>query len=102
MALVLEILLGLMVVASFFVAYMSAKTWQIYQVVLVVFVFLGTVAFFNMAALTLATHRAWRTAVQKRETELAAVTRQIQEIQGDGPLDANVPPPKGIRPLKQE
>jgi hypothetical protein len=102
MALVLEILLGLMVLASFFVAYMSAKTWQVYQVVLVVFVFLGTVVFFNMAALTLATHRAWRTAVKQRETELANVTRQIQDIQGDGPVDPNAPAPKGIRQLTQE
>ncbi|MBI3838748.1 MAG: hypothetical protein HY288_12555 [Planctomycetia bacterium] len=102
MALVLEILLGLMVVASFFVAYMSAKTWQVYQVVLIVFVFLGSVVFFNMAALTLATHRAWRTAVNQRESELAAVTRQTQEIMGDGPVDANGQPPKGIRQLKQE
>src|ERR1700681_3001900 len=102
MPLVLEILLGLMVLASFFVAYMSAKTWQVYQVVLVVFVFLGTVVFFYMAALTLATHRAWRTAVKQRETELANVTRQIQETQGDGPIDPNAPPPKGIRQLTQE
>jgi hypothetical protein len=102
MALVLEILLGLMVLASFFVAYMSAKTWPVYQVVLVVFAFFGTVVFFNMAGLTLATHRAWRTAVKQRETELANVTRQIQEIQGDGPIDPNAPPPKGIRQLKQE
>jgi hypothetical protein len=102
MALVLEILLGVAVLASFYVAYMSAKTWQVYQVVLIVFVFLSAVVFFNMAALTLATHRAWRTAVKQRESELASVTKQIQEIQGDGPVDANVPAPKGIRQLKQE
>ncbi len=102
MALVLEIVLGLMVLASFYVAYMSAKTWQIYQVVLVVFVFLGAVVFFNMAALTLATHRAWRTAVIQRETELAAVTKQTQEILGNGAVDSAGQPPKGIRQLKQE
>jgi hypothetical protein len=102
MALILEIVLGLMILASFFVAYMSARTWQIYQVVLVVFVFLGSVVFFYMGARTLATHKAWREKVKQFETQLAAVQKDTQDILGGGLPDANGQPSKGIRQLKQE
>lgn len=102
MALVLEVILGLVIVASFVVAYMSARTWPIYQVILAEFVFLGAVAFFNLGALTLATHRAWRTLVQQREAELATVEKQKQEIVEGGGQDPNGQPSKGIKQLKDD
>ena len=72
MDLILPIVLGVLILASFFVAYMSAKTWQVYQVVLVVFIFLGTVAFFYLGARTLATHKAWGELVLDLEQKIQA------------------------------
>ena len=46
MELIFPIVLGALVLASFFIAYMSSKTWPAYQAVLVAFIFLGTLAFF--------------------------------------------------------
>ena len=103
MALVLEIVLGLMILASFFVAYMSAKTWQIYQAVLVAFIFLGSVAFFYLAARTLATHNAWRTLVNRTKTELETIQKQTQQTVEGGPANAEGQrEPKGIRQLQQD
>ena len=82
MALVLEILFGVAILASFFVAYMSAKTWPIYQAVLVAFLFLGSVAFFYLGARTLATHRYWRNQVKARETELLGLEGQLLALRG--------------------
>jgi hypothetical protein len=82
MAYVLLGILGVAIVASFFVAYMSARTWPIYQAVLVVFVFLGGVAFFYLGARTLATHRAWRNLVREQENQLAQLHSQIVPLVG--------------------
>jgi len=102
MALVLEIVLGLMILASFFVAYMSTRTWPIYQVVLVEFIFLGSVAFFYLGARTLATHQAWRTAVQTYEKQLETVDKQTQELR-EGVLDpSGQVTTKGISQLKEQ
>lgn len=83
-------LLGILVLAifgSFFVAYMSGKTWPIYQAVLVVFIFLGTVAFFYLAARTLATHKSWRELVRQQKQELASLESQLLPLKGG--LDAS-------------
>lgn len=102
MALVLEIILGLMILASFFVAYMSAQSWKIYQVVLLVFIFLGTVAFFYLSARTLATHNSWRTLVKQRETEATGIEQQIQSAKAGGQPGADGKPEKGIQQLVRE
>jgi hypothetical protein len=103
MALVLEILLGVAILASFFVAYMSARNWQVYQVILVAFIFLGTVAFFYLAARTLATHNAWRTAFIRLNSERETLEKQTADIQEGGPPDdKGIPNPKGIRQLKKD
>lgn len=102
MALVLEIVLGVMILASFYVAYMSARTWQIYQVVLVVFVFLGTVVFFYLGARTLATHRAWGELVRQQQTELTSLEKQKRQVVEEGGADANGKNVKGIRPLRKD
>jgi len=102
MALVLEITLGLMILASFFVAYMSARTWPIYQVILAEFVFLASIAFFYLGARTMATHNAWRSVVKRTETELANVDKQIREISAGGAPDANGEPSKGIKQLQED
>jgi hypothetical protein len=102
MALVLEIVFGLMILASFYVAYRSARTWQIYQVVLVVFVFLAAAVFFYMGARTLATHQAWGALVKQRQTELANLEQQKQRIGDEGGPDANGKNVKGIRQLRKD
>lgn len=79
------LLLGILVigiVASIAVAFLSARTWPIYQVVLVVFVFLGAVVFFYLGARTLATHKAWRDLVRQRESELAQLESQTVPLVG--------------------
>ena len=68
--------------ASFFIAYMSSKTWPVYQTVLVAFVFLGTVAFFILGARTLATHKSWGELVRRMEQEIQTNEQQLLELRG--------------------
>ena len=82
MDLIFPIVLGALVLASFFIAYMSSKTWQVYQAVLVVFIFLGTVAFFILGARTLATHKSWGELVRRTEQEIQTNEQQILELRG--------------------
>jgi hypothetical protein len=101
MATVLLVIFGLAILASFFVAYMSAKNWPIYQAVLVAFVFLGTVVFFYLGARTLATHRAWRNVVKNQQNELARIESQLLPLRGG--LSPEGPAVPGEIPrLKQE
>jgi hypothetical protein len=103
MALVLEILLGVAILASLVVAYMSARTWPVYQVVLLVFIFLGAVAFFYLGARTLATHRAWRTLVNNQLAEIARLQTETKVLREGGPPDeSGARNPKGIYQLQQE
>ncbi len=103
MALVLEILLGVAILASFVVAYMSARTWQIYQVVLVELLFLSAVGFFYLSARTLATHNAWRSVVNREKANLEQLQTDTKIIQEGGPPNADgVADPPGIRQLRQE
>lgn len=103
MALVLEILLGVAILASFVIAYMSARSWPIYQVVLVVFVFLGSVAFFYLAARTLATHNAWRTVVNRETAELQRLEEETRVLREGGPVDQDgVANPKGVEQLNRD
>ncbi len=103
MALVFEILLGVAILASFYVAYMSAKSWQVYQVVLVAFIFLASVGFFYLAARTMATHNAWRSLANRQQRELDDTVRQISETADGGPVDEKGQPnPLGARQLKEQ
>lgn len=103
MALVLEILLGVAILASFVIAYFSARTWPIYQVLLAEFLFLSLVGFFWLGAKTLAIHKSWRTAVVNSEKELDQLQTQIQETREGGPAnEQGQRDPKGIRQLRQE
>ncbi|MGD9720038.1 MAG: hypothetical protein AB7O59_02345 [Pirellulales bacterium] len=103
MALVLEILLGVAILAAFGVAYMSARAWPIYQVVLVVFLFLTTVAFLYLSARTLATHNSWRNLYNNNAKELARLESDTKLLQEGGPPnDQGVADPKGLRQLRQD
>ncbi len=103
MALVLEILLGVAILASFGIAYMSARTWPIYQVVLVVFLFLGLVGFFYLSARTLKTHDAWRKLVNRTKADIVRVEQETEVVRNGGEPNAEgVVEPKGIRQLQQD
>lgn len=103
MALVLEILLGVAILASFAIAYMSARTWPIYQVVLVVFLFLGVVGFFYLSARTLKTHDAWRKLVNRTKADIERLEQETEVARNGGPPNAEgVAEPKGIRQLHQD
>lgn len=82
MAYTLLAILALAIVASLVAAYMSARTWPVYQAVLVAFVFLGLVAFFYLGARTLATHKAWRELVRNQKNELANLESQSLPLRG--------------------
>jgi hypothetical protein len=102
MDLILPILLGLTILASFFIAYMSSKTWPIYQTVLVVFVFLACVGFFYLGARTLATHKSWGELVRRLEQETQSAEQQTVELRG-GEQNAQGQAVSGAIPkLKQE
>jgi hypothetical protein len=104
MALVIEIVLGLLILASFFVAYMSARTWPIYQVIIAELVFLSAVTFMYLGARTLATHAAWRKLVNEREKQLTAIDGELKQVKEGGPVDpaTGQPNPPGKRQLEQK
>jgi hypothetical protein len=84
MELLVPILLGVIILASFFVAYLSAQSWPVYQVVLVVFVLLGGVVFFYLGARTLATHESWgKKVVELRQQIQASEQERLQLIGGE-------------------
>jgi len=101
MALVLQIILGVMILASFFVAFMSSKRWPIYQAVLVVFLFLGAVAFFYMGARTLAIHKSWGSLVNRLQTELTGLEQQTRQTI-DGGTTPEGQQQKSMRELQQD
>ena len=92
MALVLEIILGALILGAFGVAFLGARTWQIGQVVLVVFVFLAAVGFFYLSARTLRTHQAWGKALNQAEKETQNQEKRLLELQQGG-----APVPTGNR-----
>ena len=78
MTTLLEIFLLLVILTSFFLAYMIAKSWRIYMVVLGELVLLAAAVFMYMAVRTLKTQKSWR------EAEIAwsqAVEKQDQKNQ---------------------
>jgi hypothetical protein len=77
MGIAVAVVLGGMLLASFYVAYMSTRTWQVYQTVLVAAIFVGALAMFYLGARTLATHKAWGALVNQRQQELANLEKQL-------------------------
>ena len=101
MGTVLEIVLLLVVLSSFFLAYMSAKTWRVYLVVIVEFVFLAAVVFSYMAVRTLKTQRSWREAEIAWHNAVEKVEKQNKELQ-EGREEQNRLVEEGIEQLKAE
>jgi hypothetical protein len=82
MATALEVFALLLVLASFFLAYMASKSWRVYQVILVWFVFAASMAMVYLSARTLKTHQAWRSTYQAWQKAVDDVQRENVLIQG--------------------
>ncbi len=82
MEMIVPILLGVILLASFFVAYLSSQTWPIYQTVLVAFIVIIAVVFFYLGARTLATHKAWGEKVAQLQNEIRTQEQQRLELVG--------------------
>jgi hypothetical protein len=101
MATALEVFALLLVLASFFLAYMASKTWRVYQVILVWFVFAASMAMVYMSARTLKTHQAWRSTFQAWQKAVDDVERENVVIQGGVENGAEIVEP-GIDQLRTE
>jgi hypothetical protein len=101
MGTLLEIVLLLVVLSSFFLAYMSAKVWRIYLVVIVEFVFLAAVTFSYMATRTLQTQKSWREAEIAWKGAVDKVEKQNHDLQSGKEEQSHVVE-DGIEQLKAE
>ena len=101
MGTLLEIFLLLVILSSFFLAYISAKSWRVYMVVLAEFVFLASVVFMYMAVRTLKTHRSWREAEIAWRMAVEKAEKQNQELE-TGKEEQNRLVEEGIEQLKAE
>jgi hypothetical protein len=101
MGTVLEILVGLLILTSFFLAYMGAKTWPIYQVILAWFVFAAAVTFVYLAARTLKTQQSWRTNVAAWQKALDEVQRENVRLRSGVESGADVTEP-GVEQLEAQ
>jgi hypothetical protein len=89
---------GLVVVASFFLAYMSFKTWRIFQVILVVLIVLAMLPFYYLAAQVLKTHQEWQLLVKDQKSQLEKLAVANHDlIEGAVKKDPQL---VGIRELK--
>jgi hypothetical protein len=101
MATVLEVFALLLVLASFFLAYMATKSWRIYQVVLVWFVFAAAMATVYLSARTLKTHQAWGSTLAAWQKAVDEVQRENARLQGGEENGAEIVEP-GIDQLRSE
>src|SRR5580704_2156716 len=87
MSTVVEIFVLLLILASFFLAYMGSKTWRIYQVILAWMCFAAALTFVYLAARTLKTHQSWRSAAlawEKAVNEVQTENTRLQEGEESG------------------
>jgi hypothetical protein len=69
------------------VAYMASKSWYVAHVLLLVGVFLLSAVFMVLAAMTLATHQAWRNIYNRLQSELATTTAKVDSLRSGGPTN---------------
>ena len=69
-SMVVMIVLGLLVIFSFVVAYFSARTWSVTHVVLVVLVILTSVAFVILTSASLKTKSVWQSEYVDHQGQL--------------------------------
>jgi len=85
---ILYVLIGL-ILASFVIAFLSARTWHWGHVLVVLGIFLSTVGFFLLAAETLRINAVLRKQVNDNERQLAEVKAQNEALQ-KGTKDTNI------------
>jgi hypothetical protein len=84
------------------VAYFSAQTWKVGQVVAVVALFLFTMVFLVLAAATLRTHGRWRQAYEQEAEALAAARERHQQLRfGDPAEDEDSESLRGLASLAE-
>ena len=98
---VLQGITFLLVILSFVAAWFSAKTWRVYTIVLVMFIFIASLGFFYLAARTLKTHKSWKEIAIQREKELDELEKKNLEL-AEGVEQAGKDALAGIRQLKKE
>ncbi len=76
----IQIGLGVLVLASFVIAYLSARTWHWGHVLVVLGIFLSTVGFFILSAEVLRINAVLRKQVNAKEKELTAVTARNEAL----------------------
>ena len=99
MDLALQISVGLGVLASLVIAYFSFKTWKLYQVLLVVGIFLAGLGYYFLAARVFKTHDAWRRLIARQQRELDAKEVEYRQLQ-EGVLAEQQVVEEGLRQLK--
>lgn len=82
----IQIGLAISVLGAFFVMYLSAKTWQWVQAVLVVCIFLATIFFWYLGAVVLEYHDTHRSEINRLKP-LIAQTRAENEALRNGTTD---------------
>lgn len=75
------IVIAVLALASFVVAFFAARTWHWSQVVVVVFIVFATVGYFLLAAEALRINAVLRSRVNKLESDLAKVDSKINALQ---------------------
>jgi hypothetical protein len=84
----LYILIGL-ILASFVIAYFSARTWHWGHVIVVVGIVLATFGFILLAAETLRINRVYRTAIAQKTKQLDDITARNKALE-KGTTDPNI------------
>ena len=84
------IILGVVALLFLVAVILSAKTWQISQVIIVAFLFLASVGFLILAACTMKTHQKWKADYASKSTELDRIQKENRTLRY-GSLDASEP-----------
>jgi hypothetical protein len=80
-ALIVQIILGLLVIFFFVTVFFSTRTWRFPHVAFFVLCFFGSAVFVVFAAMTLKTHKNWRTEVNRMAKDLETQTAIKEQLQ---------------------
>ena len=102
MALVLQIVVGVMVLAALVIAYLGSKNWPIYQAILVACIFLAGIGFFYFAGRHVG-HAQRVGQVRHQLAERGRVARKtIAPTSWRGVRGADGQPAKGVVQLQRD
>jgi hypothetical protein len=89
MALIVQVLLGVLLLATFAFAFLGSRTWHWGHVLVVVGIFLSTLGFFFLAAETLRINAVLRSEVNRLDRDLTEVKTRNEALRR-GTTDSNV------------